>query len=191
MTTSSGPRSGLTDSGTTGPGPRVPVAVEIRPARPEEHEEAGRVTRDAFAGLYGEQAGDYLDRVAAVAGRAGRTTVLVAVVKGRIVGSITVELTAKVDVERELLPGEAHLRMLGVARDAQGRGVGEALVTAATALAREAGKARVTLGTMPEMTAAQRLYGRVGFRAGPPVEHAPGQYHLAYEMDLEPPVNGD
>jgi len=189
VTDTSGPQSGVTGSAATARGPRGPAAVEIRPARPEEHEEAGRVTRDAFAALFGEREGEYLDRVADVAGRAGRTTVLVAVAEGRVLGSITVELTAKVDEERELLPGEAHLRMLGVAPDAQGRGVGEALVTAAAALARKAGKATVTLGTMPEMTSAQRLYMRMGFREGPPVEHAPGHYHLAYEMDLESPAS--
>jgi hypothetical protein len=43
----------------------------------------------------------------------------------------------------------------------------------------------LTLGTLPEMVAARRLYDRMGFRAGPPVEHSPGRCHLSYEMDLE------
>ena len=75
-----------------------------------------------------------------------------------ILGSITVELTTKLDPAQELAPGEAHLRMLGVAPAAQGRGAGRALLEGAAALARAAGKTRLTLGTLPEMTAARRLY---------------------------------
>ena len=121
-----------------------------------------------------------------MAGRCDRTTVLVAVAaEARVLGSITVELTAKVDPERALVPGEAHLRMLGVAPEAQGRGAGRALVEAAAALARSAGKSRLTLGTRPEMAAARRLYERMGFRAGPPAEWAPGHSYLTYELDLE------
>jgi len=165
------------------PGPRGPL---VRPVRPEECEEAGRATRAGFVALFGEEEGEYLEMIADVAGRCDRTTVLVAVADGgRVLGSVTVELTAKVDPARELLPGEAHLRMLGVAPEAQGRGVGRALVEAAAALARSAGKSRLTLGTRPEMVAARRLYDRVGFRAGPPAEGAPGHGYLTYELDLE------
>jgi ribosomal protein S18 acetylase RimI-like enzyme len=164
-------------------GPRGPL---VRPVRPEEWEEAGRATRAGFVALVGEDDRDYLDLVADVAGRCDRTTVLVAVADdGRILGSVTVELTGKVNPERELEPGEAHLRMLGVAPEAQGRGVGRALVEAAAALARSAGKSRLTLGTRPEMAGARRLYDRVGFRAGPPAEWAPGHDYLTYELDLE------
>lgn len=160
--------------------------LRVRPVRPEECAEAGGATRAGFAALFGEDDGEYLDLVADVAGRCDRTTVLVAIgAEGRVVGSITVELTAKVDPERALVPGEAHLRMLGVAPEAQGRGVGRALVEAAAALARSAGKSRVTLGTRPEMVAARRLYERMGFQAGPPAEWAPGHSYLTYELDLE------
>jgi ribosomal protein S18 acetylase RimI-like enzyme len=74
--------------------------------------------------------------------------------------------------------------MLGVAPEAQGRGVGRALVEAAAAVARAAGKSRLTLGTRSEMTAARRLYDRLGFQAGPPAEWAPGHSYLTYELDL-------
>jgi ribosomal protein S18 acetylase RimI-like enzyme len=165
---------------------RRPRGLVVRPVRPEECAEAGRATRAGFAALSGEDDGEYLDLIADVAGRCDRTTVLVAVAgEARVLGSITVELTAKVDPERALVPGEAHLRMLGVAPEAQGRGAGRALVEAAAALARSAGKSRLTLGTRPEMAAARRLYERMGFRAGPPAEWAPGHSYLTYELDLE------
>ncbi len=172
--------------GASGSGARGPGGIVVRPVRPEEYGDAGRQTRAGFTALFGEADADYLQMVADVAGRCDRTTVLVAVDDdGLIVGSITVELTGKVDPERDLAPDEAHLRMLGVAPAAQGRGAGRALIEAAAALARAAGKGRLTLGTLPEMVAARHLYDRMGFRAGPPVEHSPGRCHLAYEMDLE------
>ena len=179
------PPAGYGEGASTG-GPRVPAGIEVRRVRPEECGEAGRQTRAGFATLIGENDQEYLDLVADVAARCDRTTVLVAVdEEGLILGSITVELTAKVDPERELAPDEAHLRMLGVTPAAQGRGAGRALLEAAATLARSAGKARLTLGTMPEMAAARHLYDRLGFREGPPIELPSGQCRLTYERDLE------
>jgi ribosomal protein S18 acetylase RimI-like enzyme len=165
---------------------RGPAGIQVRPVRPEEWAEAGRETRAGFAALFGETDHEYLDIVADIAERSGRTTVLVAIEEGRILGSVTLELTRKVDPERQLAPDEAHLRMLGVSPAAQGRGVGRALVEAAAALARAAGKRRLTLGTLPEMAAARRLYEGMGFRGGPPVELAEGRTRLTYELLLAP-----
>ena len=60
---------------------------------------------------------DYLEQIADVAGRADRTTILVAVEDGRILGSATLELDGRIDEDEDgpLAPGEAHIRMLGVA----------------------------------------------------------------------------
>jgi len=165
----------------------VPGGIVVRPVRPEECTEAGRQTRAGFAAIFGEGDAEYLDMVADVAGRSDRTTVLVAVDEdGLILGSITVELTTKLDPAQELAPGEAHLRMLGVAPAAQGRGAGRALLERAAALARTAGKSRLTLRTLPEMAAARRLYEAMGFEGGVPEEHAPGRIHYSYELRLRP-----
>ncbi len=161
------------------------MAVEVRQVLAAEHAEAGRVTRAAFAALYpGPDRSEYLDSAADVAGRADRTTVLVAVEDGRILGSITVELESKVDAEHHLEPGQAHLRLLGVVPEAQGRGVGRRLMEAAAGCARAAGKRRLTLGTMPENTAARHLYETLGYRAGDRVEFAPGRWAVSYELRL-------
>jgi ribosomal protein S18 acetylase RimI-like enzyme len=129
---------------------------------------------------------EYLDLVADVAGRTQRATVLVAVDGAEVLGSITVELTTRLDPAQELAPGEAHLRMLGVAPAAQGRGAGRVLLEGAAALARAAGKSRLTLRTLPEMAAARRLYEAMGFEGGAPEEHAPGRIHYSYELLLGP-----
>ena len=88
-------------------------------------------------------------------------------------------------------PDQAELRMLAVAPEAQGRGVGTALVQACIDQARADGKAEVTLHTAASMLAAQRLYERVGFHRRPDrdlvVDDGPddaGIQLLGYALDL-------
>src|SRR5687767_8480077 len=58
---------------------------------------------------------------------------------------------------------EAEFRMLVVDPAAQGQGIGELLVTTCLDRARAAGKRRMVLSTDTRMTAAHRLYRRLGF----------------------------
>jgi ribosomal protein S18 acetylase RimI-like enzyme len=145
------------------------MTVEIRQARPEEFEEAGRVTAEAYREfvLPGEHRWeDYLAHIADVAERAPRTRILVAVEDGRILGSATLELDGRVEPDDDpaLAPEEAHIRMLGVAPDARGRHVATALMAACEHDAREAGRTRVTLHTTLRMTVAQAMYASLGYR---------------------------
>ncbi len=131
--------------------------------------------------------GDYGDRLADVAGRAERTLVLVATEDGRILGTSTLELEARIvsDHPQEPLgPGEAHLRMLGVDPEARRRGVGRALVEACIAAARDAGKTVLTLHTTEAMGAARRMYESMGFRRGRDKVEDDGFRLLAYELRL-------
>ena len=57
-----------------------------------------------------------------------------------------------------------ELDILAVAPEAQGRGLGAAMVAHAEALARGAGLLEVTLYTNAAMIGAQRLYARLGFQ---------------------------
>ena len=57
----------------------------------------------------------------------------------------------------------AHIRMLGVVADAQGKGVGTALMREAERRAVAEGKREMTLHTTQRMTAAQALYERLGY----------------------------
>lgn len=56
-----------------------------------------------------------------------------------------------------------HLSVLAVAADAEGRGVGSALLDASTAWARAQGYDRLTLSVFVGNTRAQRVYDRYGF----------------------------
>src|SRR5262249_11459387 len=77
-----------------------PMAIEIREARPEEYEEAGRVTALAYREFVPAEGGDdwegYLGRMADIAERAGRTRILLAVEDGGILGTVTLELDGRV-----------------------------------------------------------------------------------------------
>src|SRR5207253_11047274 len=106
--------------------------MDIREARPEEYEDVGDVVAAAYA-PYGspddEGWNEHLHLVRSVADRAQRTVVLAAVEDGRVLGSATIELFGVIgDDDHEVMPDWAYLRMVGVHPDAQGRGIGRALV---------------------------------------------------------------
>lgn len=136
--------------------------MEIREATGDEHDEIGRVTADAYRGLVRDET--YLARIADVAERAHRTEILIAAENGRILGSLTLELTTRVNADDDPLEAHrAHIRMLGVAADAQGKGVGTALMREAERRAVAEGKREMTLHTTQRMTAAQALYEQLGY----------------------------
>jgi ribosomal protein S18 acetylase RimI-like enzyme len=145
--------------------------MEIREATPEEHDEAGRVTAEAYREFVRPGDDDwerYLTRIADVGERAGRTTILVAVEDGRVLGSLTLELEGRVRDEDDeehhpLDPHEAHIRMLGVDPAARARGVARALMAESETRARAAGKTVMTLNTTHRMKAAQAMYERLGY----------------------------
>ena len=163
-------------------------AMEIREVRPEEHAEAGRITRLAYAEFGADDWGsDYADRLEDVAGRAAATLVLVAVEEGRILGCTTLELDGRIEgghPRDPLAPDEAHMRMLGVDPRARGRGIGRALVEACIAEARRRGKLRLTLDTTEEMTAARAMYSSMGFERRPDKVWPDGFRLLAFELRL-------
>ena len=141
--------------------------MEVREVRPGEYDEAGRVTALAYREFVrrGETSWEeYLEHIADVERRVGRSLVLVAIEDGRILGSATLELGERIDDEDPpLAADEAHIRMLGVRPDARGRGVASALIDACFERARLAGRSRMTLHTTMRMPIAQGMYERMGF----------------------------
>jgi ribosomal protein S18 acetylase RimI-like enzyme len=81
---------------------------------------------------------------------------------------------------------EAAFRMLVVDPAGQGRGIGELLVRTCLERARTAGKRRMVLSTDRRMTAAQRLYERLGFARLPERDWqpVPGIDLLVYALDF-------
>ncbi len=78
--------------------------------------------------------------------------------------------------------------MLAVSPAAQGRGVGEALARHVVDRSRARGHRAVVISSLPDMSAAHRLYGRLGFRRDPGLDWypVPGVLLIAFRLDLEP-----
>lgn len=157
--------------------------VTVRPARPEDSQAAGRLTVAAYDAV-GRMTEEYRKQLGDVAGRvADGAEVLVAVDGDRVLGAVTY-----VDGGPHLegaAAGDCAFRMLAVDPDAQGRGVGEALVVACLDLARSRGRRRVAIYSMAFMVGAHRLYGRLGFVRRPDRDVVfPSGLGLAFCLDL-------
>ena len=142
--------------------------MRIRPVRADEVDRLGQLTVAAYLALTGgDLDDDYRAELADVAGRAADAEVLVAVDDdGALLGGVTY-IPGPRGYAPFLRPGEAGIRTLAVAVEAQGRGVGTALVQACTARAAAGGFSALCLQTTAGMAAAQQIYQRAGFRRAP------------------------
>ncbi|HJX43499.1 MAG TPA: GNAT family N-acetyltransferase [Geodermatophilus sp.] len=162
----------------------VPSPVRVEDAVPADWARIAELT----VAVYRDErlaADEYLGQLADVAGRAGRSRLVVARAGGRVVGAVALvldgdfgEITASDD--------EAAFRMLVVDPAVRGGGVGELLVRECLDRARAAGRRRMVLSTDPRMAAAHRLYTRLGFTRLPERDWAPrpGIDLLVYALEL-------
>ena len=139
--------------------------IVVREMVPGEAARLGELTVAAYLQVPGvAEEGAYVEELRDVGGRAAHVPVLVAVddASGEVLGGVAYvpDPGPFAEIERD---DEAGIRMLAVAPEAQGRGVGRALVEACVERARAAGKRRLVLLTLPSMTAAQSLYRSLGF----------------------------
>jgi ribosomal protein S18 acetylase RimI-like enzyme len=166
--------------------------VEVRPVRPDEHEEAGALVVAAYRALPGEHlSDDYAALLADVHRRSAEAEVLVAPGAGaegrqRVLGCVTFVPDSASPWSELIEDGESGIRMLAVHPDAQRQGIGRALVDACIARAAALDRLRVVLHTTPWMTAAHHLYEAVGFTRFPERDFAPVPEVplLAYRLEL-------
>jgi ribosomal protein S18 acetylase RimI-like enzyme len=146
--------------------------VTVGPARPGEYDAIGALTVRVYAeGRLASEA--YHAQLADVDGRAARSQLLVARdADGTVVGSVALVLDGDFG-EVTSSPEEAAFRMLVVDPAVHGGGIGRLLVEECLARARAAGKRRMVLSTDPRMTAAHRLYARMGFTRLPERDWSP------------------
>jgi ribosomal protein S18 acetylase RimI-like enzyme len=160
-------------------------SLSVEPARQEDFRRIAELTVGVY--VHGGLASEgYAPELADVAGRAERSELLVVRdTDDRVVGSVALVLTGDFGNVTES-DDEAAFRMLVVDPDVQGRGIGELLVTTCLDRARAAGKRRMVLSTDPRMTAAHRLYERLGFARLPERDWTPvpGVDLLVYARDL-------
>ena len=156
----------------------------IRLLRPDDHGAVGELTVEAYTTVEPATVETgYDDELRDVAARSEGVDILVAVddepddgpddgpapghgPDARIVGAVTYVPGPESPAAEFTDEDAAGIRMLAVAVDAQGRGVGEALTLACVDRARAAGRGQVILHSTDNMTAAHRLYLRLGLRAG-------------------------
>lgn len=159
--------------------------IVVRDALPVEYEAVGRIVAEAFrtdGQLDAPESASYADVLRDVASRADAAEILVALDDGVVVGGVTF-VPHGGPLAEVARAGEAEIRMLGVAPDAQGRGAGTALMQ--ECLARAAGARRVVLSTRTVAHSSQRLYERLGFVRDPTRDWAlaPGVGLLCYVLD--------
>lgn len=167
----------------------MPGDIEIRPICASEYAAVGEVTARAYREFWRPDSPGwdaYIARIADVASRAERATVLVALDAGVIAGSASLELDARISPgpTEPLASDQAHLRMVGVSPDHRGKGIGRLLVVACIALARARGRRVMTLETDAVMLAAQQLYISLGFVPTGPQQRPGGPELLGYRLDI-------
>lgn len=146
--------------------------MDIRRARPDEYDEVGALTVEAYRELVaGAPLGSYEDELRAVARRAVDCLVLVAVDDSdAILGAVTYVPGADTSMSEFADPDAAGIRMLAVRPRCQGGGAGRALTEECLSLARAAGRHRIVLHSTPVMTIARSMYQRLGFVARPDLD---------------------
>jgi ribosomal protein S18 acetylase RimI-like enzyme len=162
--------------------------MQVRPLEPgDDAHGAGRIVQAAYAALDGHDVDDpYHRTIGDVAGRAAGRGVVVAVDDdGSVLGCLTF-VTGPGDPNYEFDdPDASSFRYFGVAPEAQGRGVGEAMVRWVVDESRRLGRQRIRMHTLVTMGSAHRLYERLGFVRDPANDADwDGTIGLAYVLDL-------
>lgn len=162
------------------------MTVTVRPVHSDEYDKVGDLVMAAYGALRPVR-GPYEDEIRSVAERAAGADVLVAVDdSGELLGTVTF-VSGHGSYAREIARGgEAEFRMLAVAPQAQGRGVGRALVEECLRRARALRMDRLVLSSGDWMTSAHRLYENCRFRRTPERdwEPAPHVRLVTYALDL-------
>jgi ribosomal protein S18 acetylase RimI-like enzyme len=141
--------------------------VLIRRAAPGDYERAGALTEAAYEEFIDDPEDYYREHLRDAEGRDRDAELWVAVDDdGEPVGTVTYCPVGS--VWRELSgPDEGEFRMLAVAPSQRGRGTGEALARHCEVRARADGFVQMVLSSLDEMTAAHRIYERLGYRRDP------------------------
>jgi ribosomal protein S18 acetylase RimI-like enzyme len=159
--------------------------LEVRDAQASELDTAGELVAGVYVSEGWSTHDDYTADLRDARGRAATAEVLVALVDGAVVGTVTLARHGS-PTAHLAGPGEAEIRMLATLPAARGKGVASALVEECVRRSREAGCTAVRLSTQVPMATAQRVYERLGFtrtdeRDWSPV---PGMALLTYWLPL-------
>ena len=159
--------------------------VVVRRAEPADLDAVGEVTVAAYQEFTLGPEDPYLDHLRDAARRHREAELWVAEEHGAVVGTVT--LAPEGSAWREIgEPGEGEFRMLAVDPGARGHGVGEALTRLVLDRFREAGARAIVMSSLSTMSAAHRVYGRLGFERLPQRDWSPvpGVELIAFRKEL-------
>ena len=146
--------------------------MRVRLATDADLRAVGELTVAAYAEFTEGPADPYVERLRDATSRAAEAELWVAEDDGGLLGTVT--RCPVGSPWREISqPGEGEFRMLAVAPEARGRGVGEALTRHVLAVCADAGEPVVVISSLAEMSAAHRVYERLGFRRLPERDWSP------------------
>ncbi len=159
--------------------------MELRPARPEEIDALGELTLAAYEEfLLGAEDG-YRVHVRDAARRAREAELWVAAEGDELLGCVTYCPPGSPwrEISRD---DEGEFRMLAVHPRARGRGAGLALAGVCEQRAREHGATGMVLSSLADMTAAHRVYARLGYSRAPDRDWdpVPGVHLIAFNKEL-------
>jgi ribosomal protein S18 acetylase RimI-like enzyme len=142
------------------------AAMEIRRlADGDDAARAGWIVQQAYFALDGYPHDPAYDELLGnVAARAHDADVIVALRDDQIVGCLTFVSGLGNPHFDFHDPDAGSFRYFGIDPNAQGQGIGEAMVQWCIDEARRRGRARLRIHTLESMVGAQRLYARLGFR---------------------------
>jgi ribosomal protein S18 acetylase RimI-like enzyme len=164
--------------------------VLIRAARPSEYDAVGELTARVYRdGGFTRPDSPYLATLRDAASRAEKAELLVAVDEdGTLLGSVTYAAGGSPYAETAETADQAGFRMLVVDPAARGRGIGEALIRACIERARRDGARVLRLSTQQDMSAAHRIYERLGFVRTPERDWTPqpGVDLITYALVIRP-----
>ena len=159
----------------------------VRPARPDELDAIGRLTLEAYAAdgrITAEH--PYASTLLDAAARSRDAVLLVADDPEQgLLGTVTYVPSGS-PFSEIAQDGEAEVRTLAVAPAARGKGVGRLLSDECVARARREGCSALVLSSGTWMTAAHRLYARMGFSRTPELDWSPrtGVSLIAFRLPL-------
>jgi GNAT superfamily N-acetyltransferase len=167
--------------------------LRIRGARSDDRGAIEAVTLAAYqqyAALMPAHWEGYRQNILATLGAAQPDAQIVAEEEGRVVGTVLLYPVGSVMARPgggSITLAEPEVRLLAVAPEARGQGVGVTLMHECIRRARQSGAMALTLHTTDIMQAAMRLYERLGFRRAPEldIQLAPGVTIKGYRLGLE------
>ena len=165
-------------------------ALQVRDARPDELDEVAGLMRDAYLqyrdSLPAEAWEGYQQDIMDVRSRLRRSVLIVAELKGKPAGAVTLFLKGSGSAGEGWPRGWAGIRLLAVPPAYRGHGIGRALMEECIRRCRAKGVRTIGLHTSEMMAAAVHIYEGMGFKRAP--EHdfhpVPGVTIMAYCLDL-------